>query len=156
MRRKDRLVSDPKEIFEILKRCEVCHLAFYDEGFPYIVPLNFGAVERDGSIELYFHGAKAGKKLELLRKNPNVGFSMSCSHKLIEKEEACEYTMEYESVCGNGFIEELEDVYKSEALNVLMKQYTGKDDFSFPENALRAVAVMKLTVNEMNGKCLKK
>lgn len=156
MRRKDRLVSDSQDIFEILKRCEVCHLAFYDEGFPYIVPLNFGAVERDGSFELYFHGAKVGKKLDLLRTNPHVGFSMSCSHKLIEKEEACEYTMEYESVCGNGILEELEDEYKTQALNILMQQYTGKNDYTFPENALRAVAVIKLTVKEISGKRLNK
>ncbi|MFT4143882.1 MAG: pyridoxamine 5'-phosphate oxidase family protein [Mobilitalea sp.] len=156
MRRKDRLVSDLKEIFEILKRCEVCHLAFYDEEFPYIVPLNFGAVETDRGFELYFHGAKVGKKLDLLRNNPHVGFSMSCAHKLIEKEEACEYTMEYESVCGNGILEELEDEYKIRGLNILMKQYTGRDDYTFQENELKAVVVLRLTVKEINGKRLKK
>lgn len=156
MRRKDRCVSDQSEILAIMKKCEVCNLAFFDEGFPYLVPLNFGLSQRDGMIELYFHCAKAGKKLDLLRANNHVAFSMTCSHKLILEEVACESTMEYESVCGNGILEELGDEDKGKALNILMKQYSGRDNYTFSEKELRAVAVLKLTVNEMAGKRLKK
>lgn len=156
MRRKDRLVSDSNEILEIMKKCEVCNLAFYDEGFPYIVPLNFGVTEREGKFELYFHCAKVGKKLDLMRVDAHVAFSMTCSHHLILEETACNSTMEFESVCGNGILEELGDEEKSRALNLLMKQYSGRADYTFPENELRAVAVLKLTVNEITGKRLKK
>jgi nitroimidazol reductase NimA-like FMN-containing flavoprotein (pyridoxamine 5'-phosphate oxidase superfamily) len=156
MRRKDRCVSDQSEILDIIKKCEVCNVAFYDEGFPYIVPLNFGVSQREGMIELYFHCAKVGKKLDLLRANNHVAFSMTCSHKLILEEAACESTMEYESVCGNGILKELGDEDKVKALNILMKQYSGRDNYTFPENELRAVAVLKLTVNEIAGKRLKK
>ena len=44
MRRKDREVTDLSEIIEILKNCDVCRLALNDDGFPYILPLNFGKV----------------------------------------------------------------------------------------------------------------
>ena len=43
MRRADREVKDVNEMIEIMKRCDVCRLALNDEGYPYILPLNFGA-----------------------------------------------------------------------------------------------------------------
>lgn len=156
MRRKDRCVEDKSEILAIIKKCEVCNLAFYEEGFPYIVPLNFGVYESEGNFELYFHCAKVGKKLDLLKVNNHVAFSMTCSHKLYLEEAACNSTMEFESVCGNGILEQLSDEEKVRVLNILMKQYSGRDDYSFPENELRAVAVLKLTVNEITGKRLVK
>jgi nitroimidazol reductase NimA-like FMN-containing flavoprotein (pyridoxamine 5'-phosphate oxidase superfamily) len=66
MRRKDREVTDMNEIIEIIKKCDVCRLAFFDKEYPYIVPLNFGYSYDGAKLELYFHGANAGKKLELL------------------------------------------------------------------------------------------
>lgn len=156
MRRKDRCVEDKDEILAIIKKCEVCSLAFFDEGFPYIVPLNFGVSLRDGDFTLYFHCAKVGKKLDLLNANNHVAFEMNCSHKLILNEEACNSTMEFESVCGKGILEELAEAEKSAALNVLMKQYSGRDDHNFPENELKAVAVLKLSVVEITGKRLVK
>lgn len=156
MRRKDRCIEDMEGILSIVKKCEVCNLAFYDEGFPYIVPLNFGVAVKDGVLELYFHCAKVGKKLDLLKRNNHVGFSMTCSHKLHLDEAACNSTMEFESACGNGVLEELGHEDKAKALNILMKQYSGRDDYTFPENELRAVAVLKLRVNEITGKRLVK
>lgn len=51
MRRKDREVTDLSEIIEIMKNCDVCRLALNDDGFPYILPLNFGmAVNGNGAI----------------------------------------------------------------------------------------------------------
>ena len=156
MRRKDRCVEDKKEILEIIKKCEVCYLAFQDEEYPYIVPLNFGVSVKEGTFELYFHCARVGKKLDLMRANPKVAFSMSCSHTLHLKETACNSTMEFESVCGNGLLEELGEGEKAKALNLLMKQYSKREDYTFPEQELRAVAVLKLTVREIIGKRLVK
>lgn len=42
MRQKDREVTELQEIIAIMRRCDVCRLALNDEGYPYIVPLNFG------------------------------------------------------------------------------------------------------------------
>lgn len=43
MRRKDREITDFHELIEIMKKCDVCRIALKDEdGYPYIVPLNFG------------------------------------------------------------------------------------------------------------------
>jgi nitroimidazol reductase NimA-like FMN-containing flavoprotein (pyridoxamine 5'-phosphate oxidase superfamily) len=156
MRRKDREITDLNEIMKIVKKCDVCSLAFFDEEYPYIIPLNFGATLVEDKINLYFHGSKVGKKLELIKKNNKVGFEMNCSHKLLLDEIACKSTMEYESVCGNGIVEILSEAEKKDALSYLMKQYSKKESFEFDKMELDAVTVFKVVVNEIQGKALKK
>ena len=46
MRRKDREITDPGKIREIIAACDCCRLGFCDGGRAYIVPLDFGFVER--------------------------------------------------------------------------------------------------------------
>lgn len=43
MRRKDREVTDPVEIFSILLRCNTLRIAMTRNNYPYIVPVSFGA-----------------------------------------------------------------------------------------------------------------
>ncbi|MGB8452205.1 MAG: pyridoxamine 5'-phosphate oxidase family protein [Anaerocolumna sp.] len=154
MRRKDREVNNMEDITAIMKKCDVCRLAFFDQEYPYIVPLNFGFSNDGTNIELYFHGANAGKKLELIRENNKAGFEMDCSHKLIEGKEACDYTMEFESVCGNGTIGLIEGTDKIPALNYLMKQYSPGSTFHFNEKMVNSIAVFKLKVTSITGKRL--
>lgn len=156
MRRKDREITEIDEILDIIKKCTVCRLAFFDFEFPYIIPLNFGLEYENGEITLYFHCANQGKKLDRIKENNKVGFEMDTDHKLIEGELACDYTMEYGSVVGNGRIEALGEKEKIHALTVLMNHYSPKDSFSFDENMVKAVSVLKLSVNAVSGKSLKR
>lgn len=154
MRRKDREVTETSEIIEIMKKCDSCSVAFFDEDYPYLIPMNFGVEHIDGVITLYFHSAKFGKKLDLLRKNGRVAFEMSCSHQLVAGESPCSYTMEYESVCGNGHMEILDHDHKIKALSLLMSQYVEEQTLNFDKGALENVVVMSITVNELQGKRL--
>jgi nitroimidazol reductase NimA-like FMN-containing flavoprotein (pyridoxamine 5'-phosphate oxidase superfamily) len=156
MRREDRRIKDINEIIEVMKKCDVCSVAFYDKEFPYIIPLNFGVIMKEDTIELYFHGAKAGKKLELLRENNHIAFEMNCSRNLITGEKACDYTMEYESVCGNGILELLGEDEVCHGFDVIMSQYSSETKHTYDENVLKAVAILRLTVSEISGKRLKK
>ena len=77
MRRIDRLVNGSGQIGAILDECKTCRIAMADEGSPYVVPLSF-AYRFDGeTLTLYFHSAKEGRKIEILRKNPAVCFEIS-------------------------------------------------------------------------------
>jgi len=118
--------------------------------------MNFGFEHKNGVITLYFHSAKIGKKLDLIRRNGNSAFEMSCSHSLLTGESACNFTMEYESVCGNGYMEILDKESKVKALNLLMSHYTTEQSYKFEESALEKVIVMRLSVNELYGKRLKR
>lgn len=156
MRRKDREIKDINEIIDIMKRCDSCNIALFDDEYPYIVPVNFGFDCVNDKVTLYIHGAKAGKKLELINKNNKVAFDMSCNHKLITGEKACNYTMEYESVCGNGIAKIIEGDEKKVSLEILMKQYTMKEDLEFDDKVINAVTVFKIDVCNISGKRLKR
>lgn len=156
MRRKDREVSSTEDIIKIIEKCDVCRVAFSNDNIPYIVPMNFGFEYIDEKLMLYFHCAKQGRKLDMLAKNKFVGFEMDCSHKFVHQSND-NYTMEYESVTGTGIIKiaefgENEQDEKLRLLNLLMKQYTNKSDYSFSDNSLNAVCILRLDVGEVCGK----
>ena len=96
MRRKDREISDLGEIESIIQRSDICRLAFCDRGKPYVVPLCFGY--RQGA--LYFHSAREGRKLDMIRNNSLVCFEMDIDQELIRSIDRC--SMRYRSVIGSG------------------------------------------------------
>ena len=93
LRRKDREITDFDEMMKIIAKCDTCRVAMFDETFPYIVPFNFGTDLEDDQLYLYFHGAKIGKKIDLMRKNKNVSFEMDCEHNIILYDERMSCTM---------------------------------------------------------------
>jgi nitroimidazol reductase NimA-like FMN-containing flavoprotein (pyridoxamine 5'-phosphate oxidase superfamily) len=157
MRRKDREITDPLEIIKVIEKCDVCRIGLSDNNTPYIVPMNFGYEYVDGKLTLYFHCAKEGKKLDILQKNPVACFEMDCSHKLIEAEAPEKYTMEYESVMGDGksyLCTEIAE--KTHALRRLMKTYAKAREFDFADRVIDSVCVFKLVVSSFTGKRHKK
>ena len=157
MRRSDREITDKAEIIKIIEKCDVCRLGLAENNIPYIIPLNYGYEYLNDSLTLYFHSAKEGKKLDIISQNPFACFEMDCSHKLIKADKACEYTMEYESVIGNGEIHAcVEKSEKIKALKLLMSRYAKGKEFDFPDRMVDSVTVFKLEVAEFTGKRLKK
>ena len=151
MRRKDREITDFNEMIEIVKKCDSCVLALNEEGFPYLIPMNFGMDIEDGQLYLYFHCASEGKKLDLIRKDNRASFEMDCEHKLVLQEEEMECTMGYASVIGQGTIEFVAEEGKLQALKVLMRQYRS-EDFQFDTRMLKVTTVLKMKVIHMTGK----
>lgn len=76
MRRKDREVKDDIKIDEIIRKSKVCRIGFNDNGEVYIVPMNFGYVHENNRRIFYFHSAKSGRKMDLIKANPKVGFEI--------------------------------------------------------------------------------
>lgn len=106
MRRLERAVSDGNHVLEIIQSCDCCRMAFSEPDGPYIMPMNFGIESsQEGQMVLYFHGASAGKKGELMQKNPCVGFEMDTGHVLVPGMQACSCSFLYQSVIGKGKIE---------------------------------------------------
>lgn len=151
MRRKDREITDFDEMMKIIAKCDTCRLALFDDEFPYIVPLNFGTNVEEGQLYLYFHSAKEGTKLDLIRKNNKVTFEMDCEHNIILYEERMSCTMGYASVIGHGNIEFVDDEDKLEALKIIMRHYHS-EEFKFNTNMMKATTVLRLKVLDMTGK----
>lgn len=152
MRKANREVKDKNEILEIMRRCEVCRLAFNDDGYPYILPLNFGIGIDGKKINLYFHSALEGKKVELMKKDNRVAFEMDTKHELIYDKEKGYCTMSYESVMGKGKIRILNDDEKVMALKKLMAQYHGDEETYFNPAAIPRTFVYALEIEEMTAK----
>lgn len=154
MRRKDREITDPVEIDAILGRCQVCRLGFAVDDTPYIVPLNFGFRREDGRLTLFFHGAREGRKLDMMARNPGVCFEVDGAHRLMadaDHPEKC--SMAYESVVGWGTARLLTDeAERRRALDCLMGHYGDRVPKAYPEAALRAVTVFSVEVSECTGK----
>ena len=153
MRKKEREVTNRQEIIEIMRGCDVCRLGLNDEdGYPYVVPLNFGLEVLDGRIRLYFHGATEGHKLDLIRRDDRAFFEMDRKHELQYIEEKGYCTMNYESVMGKGRVKILEEDEKLHALETLMKAYHPGGDAPFSKAALPRTVVFALDVEEITGK----
>ena len=155
MRRKDREVLDEVKIDKFIRNCDCCRIGFYDKenNEVYIVPLNFGYSHVDNKRVFYFHGAKEGRKIELISKTKKVGFEMDSNHELIIGKMACNYSERYQSVMGTGLISFVEDKdEKIAALNEIMFQSTGKKDWDFPEPMLNGVVVFMIEVISLSCK----
>ena len=61
MIRTDSEVTERADQLAIMEDCDVCRVALNgDDGYPYIIPLNFGVDVEDDQVYLYFHSARRG------------------------------------------------------------------------------------------------
>lgn len=152
MTRRERQVTDIDEIIKILDKSKVAHIGMIDGDEPYVVPMNYGYVMDGEKLTVYLHGAKRGRKLDVMRKNPKVFFEAVCDIVPFEGEVACKYGITYASVMGRGTAHIVEDVEeKKRALSILMKTQTGKD-FSFDDKLVSVVSVIRIDVLEYTAK----
>jgi nitroimidazol reductase NimA-like FMN-containing flavoprotein (pyridoxamine 5'-phosphate oxidase superfamily) len=148
MRRADKEIADRGEIDRILRKATVCRLGLVDGAIAYIVPLSFGY---EGNT-LYFHSAREGKKIDLLKRNAVVCFQFDVDAEPVRSETSCGWTMRYRSVIGSGTASFVEDPGgKSSAMKIIMRQYTD-GPHEFPEEMLRKIAVIKVAIGEISGK----
>ena len=145
-------VIDENQIRNILDTAKVLNLGLAVDNLPYVVPMNYGYTMEQGKLVLYLHSAVKGNKLDMIRTNPNVYFSMDCDHKPFEGEKPCQYGLAYAALMGRGTVTIVEDVEeKKKAMSILMKTQTGKD-FSFDDRLVSIVAVIRIDVEEYTAK----
>ena len=152
MTKREFTITDEQQLRSILDSAKVLRLGLAVDNVPYIYPMNYGYTMEEGRLTLYLHSAARGKKLELLRKNPNVCFELDCDYVPFEGRVACQYGLSYSAVSGRGRAVLVEDVEeKMEAMSILMKTQTGRD-FSFNERLVSIVSVIRVDVSEYTAK----
>lgn len=153
MRRKDREVKDLNEIIKIIDECEIIRLGLADGDFPYIVPLNFAYTVNGEQICFYIHGAMAGRKYEMLTKNPVCSFEMDVPIMMDCMEDVGDVTMRYKSVMGKCRAEFLDGEKRQKAIDeVIMARHEETKNFSYNKDVVKRTAVVKLTVIELTAK----
>ena len=153
MTKRERQVTDEKQILQILDTAKVLHLGLAVNNEPYVVPMNYGYTMENGKLTVYMHSALKGKKLDMIRENPNVFFEIDCDMEPFgEGDIPCQYGMVYSSIMGKGkacLVEDVEE--KIRAMKVLMKTQTQKD-FEFNDRLVSIVAVIRIDVDAYTAK----
>jgi uncharacterized protein len=148
MRRKEREITNPSEIEDILKTGKVMHIALTDGRVPYLVPVFYAY---DGK-SIYFHSAKAGSKVEILKRNNAICFEISLDHGVIESDTACDFEAKHRTVIGLGkavFVQD--EAEKTKALNQIVGLFTTQK-FEFPTANMHATLVVRIEIESIKGK----
>ena len=148
MRKKEKEVTDPAAIESVIQRSMVCRLAMSEDNRPYVVPLCFGYRDR----MLYFHCAREGKKIDILRKNSRVCVEFDIDQELVTAEEACKFDMNFRSVIAFGkatLVENPEE--RRKGLEAIMQHYAGRS-FTYPDELVGKTLVIRVEVESLTGK----
>ncbi|KAF1370979.1 MAG: pyridoxamine 5'-phosphate oxidase family protein [Yokenella regensburgei] len=138
-------VHDKKAIAAIIARHQVCRIALNDSPSPYVVPVNYGYEYLEDRWVLYFHGARTGKKMRLLRKNAALSVEIDGDHQLLRAEQACDYSYAYSSIIASGkavILPTREEM--QHGLDVIMRQAVPGKSFTYDEKMMKAVCVVRV------------
>ncbi|MCW4012071.1 MAG: pyridoxamine 5'-phosphate oxidase family protein [Candidatus Bathyarchaeota archaeon] len=151
MRRKDKQVTEHNELVKPLKEAEYITLALCSENKPYIATISHGYDEENNCI--YFHSAKEGKKIDIIKENPLVW-----GQALIDagyQHGSCDHL--YHTTQFSGTVTFVEDMTEKEhALKLTIKQLDN-DPETIIENQVKPNSVAKvyigrIDIQEMTGK----
>jgi hypothetical protein len=146
MRRKEKEVTDARIIDDLFATAGVCRIAMIDDGEPYVVPLNYGY--RDNA--LYIHSAAAGRKIDILKRNGRVCFEIESASAIIKHAEPCHWGTRSRSLIGYGRVEILTDCQeKRRGLDIIMAHYGKTDQNVYDEKQLRAVVILKISIESV-------
>ena len=149
MRRTDRQITDFEEIAGILRRADSMRLGINGAPYPYVAPLSFGMEAEAGKITLYFHGAKAGLKHELLAADPHVCVEADIFHGCAEAPGGI--TAKYESFIGFGKAVLVHGEEAARGMDLLLAQ-CGFEGYVYSAEALDAAALYKIELESFTGK----
>lgn len=149
MRRKKQELSE-EETVKILESGTSGVLAVMgDEDYPYAVPISY--VYADSKI--YFHGAKAGHKIDAIKNHDKVSFCVISENHIVPEE----YTTYFRSAIAFGRIRVLEDEKeKMDSIEKLALKYHPTDNAHHREAAIqkewKPLCVLEMSIEHMTGK----
>lgn len=154
MRRKDRQRDEAFCLDLIDKATNGVMAIATGEDTPYCLPLSFVRAEKS----LYFHCAKEGRKIDLLRANPKVCVTFIGYDSPTYQAEDNNFTTLFASAIVTGSAHEVtEDDEKIEALRALCKKLlsqamTGDNFDRAIQTSLPVTAVWRIDLEEISGK----
>ena len=123
IRRKDKAITDIHEMRQILRAARYVTLAMCLNDEPYLVSLSHGYDEERNCI--YFHCAKEGKKIDILKANNLVWGQAIVDHGYVQG--ACDHLYATTQFRGRvTFVEDIEE--KGHALRVMIQSLDDKPE----------------------------
>ena len=118
-----------------------------DDDYPYTVPLSY--VYHHGKI--YFHSAKAGHKVDAMKRHEKVSFTVVDEDTIV----SAEYTTYYRSVVIFGKARIVEGAERDEGFRAMVEKYSGDqpEEQKFKEvHECGASMVYAIDIDQMTGK----
>lgn len=145
MRRKERERTDRAFMEQVLKDADTLWLSLNTEGAPYVIPVNH-AVHKG---VLYVHCAAEGLKLDLIRRDPRVGFAAAADVRILRERSSTAYR----SVCGSGTAVIVDDdEEKQTALAAIRDRYQAMCDLPAPAARLPRIGIIRIVIENLSGK----
>lgn len=125
-----------------------------DDGYPYLVPLNYLYVEADEPEALgkvYFHSAKAGHKIDAIERDPKASFCVIADDTVLPDK----YSTAYKSVIAFGTVRLIEGDLAHKTLFDLGDKYNPHhEDRTLEEvnSAEHKCAMIEFTIEHLTGK----
>lgn len=140
---------DAGKIEEIMNTCTNGVLCINgDNGYPYGVPLSYAYA--DGKI--YFHCSREGYKVDLLKADPKVSFTVIAQDDIIPEE----YNTLYISVIAFGRVRLIDDPeeMKKTHIHIVNKYSKGyeKGGMEYLDSAIDKIYMAEITIDHITGK----
>jgi nitroimidazol reductase NimA-like FMN-containing flavoprotein (pyridoxamine 5'-phosphate oxidase superfamily) len=149
VRRKDREITDTKDLLQVLKATKYVTIALCMDNEPYLVSLSHGYEE--AKMCLYFHCAPEGKKLVFAKANNKIWGQAVMDFGVIAD---CDYA--YTSVQFSGTLSLVEDlVEKQHAMETLVRQVSLNPEEKLARlktEKLAKTTIGRININYMSGK----
>ncbi|ANK62977.1 pyridoxamine 5'-phosphate oxidase family protein [Loigolactobacillus backii] len=155
MRRKEREVTNQKEIMALLQSAHIIHIGIQTTDYPYVVPTNYGFEFVAGQLIIYVHGAPIGRKRDLIAKQPKVGFEIDDGNHLMASDngDPGRNSFAYHSIIGTGNAELVADfVTKKHALQTILVHETGHTWANIKDHDVDYVGIIKIIVSQYSVK----
>ncbi len=137
------------EIESILREEKVGYLGMSVEEKPYVVPLNYGYVEG----KILFHCALTGKKLEYLKRNPQVCFTVGRqSSRLVRHPQGAHCPIDTDSVICYGMARIVEAPQDKQKLLNIYNRCLQPDAEEIPAEAISNCCAVEIKITEMTGR----
>lgn len=150
MRRFKQEVSK-EDCIRVLKEEKRGVLSIYlPNGYPYGIPLNYYYDDKKNKI--YFHGAKEGQKIDALKQNNKVSFSVY--HEEYKKDNDWAWYLTSVIIFGEiEFVESDEETLKDNLKKLGLKYNPSEDDVNDDiSRNMERVQMLELKINHMTGK----
>ena len=141
-------IESRKEMERILQEEVLGYLGLAGEEQPYVVPLNYAYT--DGRI--LFHCALEGQKLDSIRRNPRVCFTVGRQTGEVRDHAGSPCHVDSDSVICYGRAKMLDDpTERATALNTFNRRYRPEAP-DIPQERVEQCMAVEITITEMTGR----
>lgn len=142
--------QEKAEIEQVLNEIAYGFLGLSDNERPYVIPMSYAYHNN----KIYLHSGLKGMKLECIKNNPQVCFTVAEQQQFVPGDDACDYSVRYRSVIARGkatILQEYDE--KMPALQILAARYAQPGAGSgIDPRRIDIVTVIVIEIDEITGK----